>query len=167
MAAWSIRRMRKDDADAVSRLLKASWLQTYEHLMGVAKVDAANAALHTAQKLAAELDDDRVMAFVATDKDGAILGHAMAKMDANGQVWLERLHVASGNFGSGLAADLMRATLAAHAGLASIALEVIEGNDRAIAFYRKHGFFEAERRNSCGSVTGVPTIVMRKLLPRA
>jgi ribosomal protein S18 acetylase RimI-like enzyme len=165
--AYTIRRMRAADAGAVAELLRASWRQTYEHLMGLEKVEAANARMHTAERLAAEADDNSIIAFVAANAEGAIVGHALAKMDNNRKVWLDRLHVAPKLFGTGLAADLLRAILAAHAGLATISLEVIEGNDRAIAFYRKHGFAVTERKSACGSVENVPTLVMTKLLPRA
>jgi len=165
--AYTIRRMRAADASAVAELLRASWRETYEHLMGLEKVEAANARMHVPERLAAEAEDDSVIAFVAEGPDGAIVGHALAMMDAKRQVWLDRLHVAPKLFGSGLAANLLRAILAAHAGLSTIALEVIEGNDRAIAFYRKHGFAVTDRKSSCGSVEGVPTLVMTKILSRA
>ncbi|TIW20804.1 MAG: GNAT family N-acetyltransferase, partial [Mesorhizobium sp.] len=94
---------------------------------------------HAPDKLAAELADDDKMSFVAERPDGSIAGYAMAAMDDRGDVMLDRLHIEPEEYGSGLATDLLHAVLAAHAGIASIALEVIEGNDRAIAFYRKHG----------------------------
>ena len=165
--AYTIRHMRAADADAVAELLSASWRETYEHLMGLDKVEQANARLHTPERLAAEAEDNSIIAFVAEADDGAIIGHAMAKMDANHKVWLDRLHVAPKQFGTGLAANLLRAMLAAHSGLASISLEAIEGNERAIAFYRKHGFAVTDHKSSCGSVDGVPTLVMTKFLSRA
>ncbi|TIN54865.1 MAG: GNAT family N-acetyltransferase, partial [Mesorhizobium sp.] len=70
-------------------------------------------------------------------------------------------------FGSGLAVDLLHAVLAAHAGIPSIALEVIEGNERAIAFYRKHGFEVAERRPAAHGVGGHASLIMRRMLPMA
>ncbi|TIU03033.1 MAG: GNAT family N-acetyltransferase, partial [Mesorhizobium sp.] len=70
-------------------------------------------------------------------------------------------------FGTGLAADMLHAVLAAHSGIPSIALEVIEGNDRAIAFYRKHGFEVVERRPASHGVEGHASFIMRRLLPRA
>ena len=35
------------------------------------------------------------------------------------------------------------------------------GEDRARAFYAKHGFAVVEERAACGSMQGVPTLVMR------
>ena len=50
-ASRSIRRMRPADAEAVAGLLSASWKRTYEHLMGLEKVEAANARLHAPEAL--------------------------------------------------------------------------------------------------------------------
>ncbi len=163
----TIRRMNADDATAVADLLASSWRRTYEATMGVDKLERAIASWGQPQSLARESGDEEIIAFVAEEDGGAIVGHAMAFMKDDRSVWLERLHVAPGRFGTGLAADLLHAVLAAHAGLPSIGLEVLEGNDRAIRFYEKHGFVVVERKNACGSVDGVPTLVMRKILPRA
>ncbi|TIT17095.1 MAG: GNAT family N-acetyltransferase, partial [Mesorhizobium sp.] len=82
-------------------------------------------------------------------------------------VMLDRLHIDKSEFGTGLAADMLHAVLAAHSGIPSIALEVNEGNDRAIAFYRKHGFEVVERRPASHGVEGHASFIMRRLLPRA
>jgi ribosomal protein S18 acetylase RimI-like enzyme len=107
------------------------------------------------------------MSFVAERSDGSIAGYAMAAMDEAGNVMLDRLHVEQSEHGSGLAADILHAVLAAHTGVPSIALEVLEGNDRAKAFYLKHGFEVIERRPASHSVEGLMSLIMRKLLPRA
>lgn len=162
-----IRRMREADAGAVSTLLAGSWKRTYAPIIGHERVSQASVTRHSPAKLSAELHDPDIMAFVAEDNEGTVIGHAMARMDRNRDVWLERLHVLPALFGSGLATDLLHAVLAAHAGLPLIALEVIKGNDRAIAFYAKHGFLIAEEKESCGDMADTPTLVMRKILPRA
>ncbi|TIW73294.1 MAG: N-acetyltransferase, partial [Mesorhizobium sp.] len=46
-------------------------------------------------------------------------------------------------------------------------LEVIDGNDRAIAFYRKHGFEVVERRETAHGVSGHASLIMRRMLPMA
>ncbi|WP_292488176.1 GNAT family N-acetyltransferase [Mesorhizobium sp.] len=94
---------------------------------------------HTLQRIAAELTDTNKMSFVAERPDGSIAGYAMAKMNEAGAVMLDRLHIDQSEYGTGLAANILHAVFAAHSGIPSIALEVLEGNDRAMAFYRKHG----------------------------
>ncbi|WP_192247376.1 GNAT family N-acetyltransferase [Mesorhizobium silamurunense] len=162
-----IRAMAKEDLAAVSRLLGQSWRRTYAPIMGEENTARLSDEKHAPEKLAAELEDDNKMSFVAERTDGSIAGYAMAAMDEKGDVVLDRLHIEPEEFGSGLAVDLLHAVLAAHAGIPSIALEVIEGNDRAVAFYRKHGFEVAERRPAAHGVGGHASLIMRRLLPRA
>jgi len=162
-----IRAMTTNDLADVSRLLGQSWRRTYAPIMGDETVASLSDEKHAPDRLAAELDDEDKMSFVAERADGSIAGYAMAAMDKKGDVMLERLHIEPQAFGSGLAVDLLHAVLAAHAGIPSIALEVIEGNDRAIAFYRKHGFEVVERREAAHGVGGHASLIMRHMLPRA
>ncbi|MDX8481660.1 N-acetyltransferase [Mesorhizobium sp. VK24D] len=162
-----IRPMTKNDLAAVSRLLGGSWRRTYSPILGEENAARLSDERHSPEKLAAELEDDNKMSFVAERTDGSIAGYAMAAMDEHGDVMLDRVHVEPQEFGSGLAVDLLHAVLAAHAGIPSIALEVIEGNDRAIAFYRKHGFEVAERRPAAHGVGGHASLIMRRILPMA
>ena len=163
----TIRYMVPEDAEAVSALLHESWRRTYSPLMGEKKAVEASAAFHDIEKLAAEADNEDNVIFVAEDEDGHIVGHAMASMDEDHRAWLRRLYIAPEKFGSGLAVDLLHAILAAHSGLPFIALEVAAGNDRAIAFYRKHGFLDAGHKADCSGIDGVPALIMTKILPRA
>lgn len=162
-----IRAMREEDVVPVSLLLGESWRRTYAPIMGAETTAQLSDASHAPGQLAAELEDDSKMSFVAERSDGTIAGYAMAAIDGRGDVMLDRLHIEPGEYGTGLAVDLLHAVLAAHAGIPSIALEVIEGNDRAIAFYRKHGFVVVEKRNAAHGVGGRASLIMRRLLPRA
>ncbi|MEP6566261.1 MAG: GNAT family N-acetyltransferase [Mesorhizobium sp.] len=159
--------MTANDVAAVSRLLGRSWRRTYSPIMGVEITARLSDDKHAPERLAAELVDDNKMSFVAERADGTIAGYAMAEMGGRGDVMLDRLHIDKSEFGTGLAADLLHAALAAHAGIPSIALEVIEGNDRAIAFYRKHGFEAVERRAAAHGVGGHTSLIMRRPLSRA
>lgn len=162
-----IRAMTERDLPSVSRLLGESWRRTYSSIMGPETTARLSDDKHAPERLAAELVDDNKMSFVAERTDGTIAGYAMAEMDGTGDVMLDRLHIDKSAFGTGLAADLLHAVLAAHAGIPSIALEVIEGNDRAIAFYRKHGFEVVERRAAAHGVGGHASLIMRRPLSRA
>ncbi|RWM24560.1 N-acetyltransferase [Mesorhizobium sp.] len=162
-----IRAMAKNDLVEVSRLLGGSWRRTYSPIMGEENTARLSDEKHAPEKLAEELADHDKMSFVAERTDGSIAGYAMAAMDKKGDVMLDRLHIEPQEFGSGLAVDLLHAVLAAHAGIPSIALEVIDGNDRAIAFYRKHGFEIVERRPAAHGVGGHASLIMRRMLPMA
>jgi ribosomal protein S18 acetylase RimI-like enzyme len=162
-----VRAMADRDVQAVSRLLGESWRRTYSPILGAETTARISDERHAPERIAAELKDPDKMSFVAERPDGSIAGYAMAEMDDTGDVMLDRLHIDKSEYGTGLAADLLHAVLAAHAGIPSIALEVIEGNDRAMAFYRKHGFEVVERRAASHGVEGHSSFIMRKLLSRA
>ena len=162
-----IRAMTEQDVPAVSKLLGESWRRTYGSIIGLEMTARISDEHHSPERIAEELADDNRMSFVAERADGSISGYAMAEMDAAGDVMLDRLHIDRSEFGTGLAADLLHAVLAAHAGVPSIALEVLEGNDRALAFYRKHGFEVVERRPASHGAAGRWSFIMRRMLSRA
>jgi ribosomal protein S18 acetylase RimI-like enzyme len=159
--------MTQQDVPAVSRLLGESWRRTYAPIIGDETTARISDVHHGPQRIAEELADTNRMAFVAERPDGSIAGYAMAEMDAAGDVMLDRLHIEESEYGTGLAADLLHAVFAAHSGIPSIALEVLEGNERAMAFYRKHGFEVVERRAASHGAEGHASLIMRRLLPRA
>jgi ribosomal protein S18 acetylase RimI-like enzyme len=162
----AIRHMTADDAEAVSALLCGSWERTYTPLMGAEKVRAQNETKHGPESLTADLERPHSESFVAVADDGAVVGYAYAIV-TRGVLWLDRLHVAPEQQGSGVAANLLRAVMVNYVGEPSISLEVIDGNDRAVRFYEKQGFDVIERRSACGSIDGVPALVMRRPLSRA
>jgi ribosomal protein S18 acetylase RimI-like enzyme len=158
--------MIEGDAEAVSALLAGSWERTYAPLMGAEKVAAQNETKHGPDILKADLKRPHSESFVAIAGDGSVVGYAYAIV-VKGVLWLDRLHVAPEQQGSGIAANLLRAVMANYVGEPSISLEVIEGNERAIRFYEKQGFETVERKGACGNIDGVPTLVMRRALSRA
>ncbi|WP_287180441.1 GNAT family N-acetyltransferase [Mesorhizobium sp.] len=129
----------KGDAVKALKEMGESWRRTYSPIMGAETAALISDEDHTLQRIAAELTDTNKMSFVAERPDGSIAGYAMAKMNEAGDVMLDRLHIDQSEYGTGLAANILHAVFAAHSRILSIALEVLEGNDRAMAFYRKHG----------------------------
>ena len=97
-------------------------------------------------------DDDRVILIATSDDEPA--GYTMlvrgpladpdvrAVVPAEGSIELSKFYVLEGNHGSGVAGDLMRATLAGATatGATSCWLGVNQKNVRAARFYAKHGF---------------------------
>jgi ribosomal protein S18 acetylase RimI-like enzyme len=162
----NIRVMTEKDVPAVSRLLGGSWRRTYGPILGKEAAVRISGEHHAPDRLSAELANKDMMSFVAERSDGSVAGYAMAELK-DGDVMLDRLHVDKSEFGSGVAVDLLHAVLASHAGMPSIALEVLEGNDRALAFYRKHGFEVVERRSASHGVADRSSLILRRLLSRA
>lgn len=161
-----IRHMRPDDVEAVAALIHKSWVRTYGPLMGEARAEGESARKHQPDMIAADLTRAHSESFVAENANGAITGYAYATVSA-GTLWLDRLHVAPAFQGQGLATGLLHAIIASYVGDASISLEVLKGNDRAIRFYEREGFVTTEERDACGGIGGVPTLIMRKAISRA
>jgi predicted N-acetyltransferase YhbS len=159
--------MAPGDIPAVAALLGTSWRRTYAPLIGAERAAAESDLRHRPEKLERELTRSQVMAFVAENDGNTISGHAMMDIDDHGQAWLERLHVRPEDLGSGTGALLLHAAIDAVDEKPSLALELIRGNERAQAFYPKHGFVVEGQRDACGSMNGVPTLIMRLRLPPA
>lgn len=162
----AIRAMTAADAPAVAALLAGSWARTYGPLLGEDKVAAISAAKHAPERLAAEAAAPGNVALVSETEDGLVAGYALAWPDRNGDGWLERLHVRPEEFGAGLAARMLEAVAAHFPRARSMALDVIVGNDRAIAFYRKHGFAVVDNASAYPGLDDAPAIVMRKEIER-
>ena len=118
-----------------------------------ADIDAFIAAHLSAERFARYLaDPDRIL-LIAED-DGVPVGYAMlvrgpvadpdvrAVVDEPTSIELSKFYVLADRHGSGVAATLMAATLAAAAatGAATCWLGVNQHNERAARFYAKHGF---------------------------
>lgn len=161
-----LRHMTEHDVGPVSALITASWTSTYGPLMGADRAVAESAKKHQPDMIKSDLKRIHSESFVAEAPDGTIVGYAYA-MVAKGVLWLDRLHVAPDWQGQGLAAGLLHAAIANYVGEATISLEVLKGNDRAIAFYRREGFVVTEERDACGGIAGVPTLIMRRAISRA
>ena len=161
-----IRHMKPDDAAGVSALLSASWLNTYGPLMGDERAAAESAKKHQPETIAADMKRPHSESFVAEVADGAIVGYAYAIVP-KGVLWLDRLHVAPEHQGTGLAAALMHALIINYLGEASISVEVLKANERAVRFYEREGFVVTGEKDACGDLAGLPTLVMRKAIPRA
>jgi RimJ/RimL family protein N-acetyltransferase len=81
------------------------------------------------------------------EHDGEVVGVAMVE-----RCWLHGLYVVPDHWGTGVAAELHDAALAAMPDCAEVKLWVLEGNDRARRFYEKHGW----RRNGESRVVEYP-----------
>jgi len=155
--------MLDGDAEAVSRLLGASWRRTYGSILGDDIVERITGEYHAPPRLRVELADSQRTSLVAERPDGSIAGYANTEPDASGDVTLDRLHIEKSEFGTGLAARMLVAICAAHAGAPGIRLEVIDGNDRAMAFYRKHGFAVISHGPSSHEGLGISSILRKPL----
>lgn len=160
-----IREMLVDDAEAVCQLYSQSWKEAYRDIIEPGQLEDEISKRFSRELQAQEASNPDIITLVATENDH-LIGASLSKMDDRNQAWIDRIHVVPEKFGSGVGEDLLRATLAKHSGLQTIALKVLKGNARAVAFYEKHGFVVTDKISSDPNVGGVDSIIMTRTIPR-
>ena len=145
-----IRRAGAADAATLMRVGGELFVQTYED-----SISAEEMARHVQDDFgetqqAAELNDPSIISLLVED-DGRAVGFAQLRLrplppdaDGNAQVELWRIYLDRAYHGHGVALALLRqlGEEARAEGAVGMWLAVWEKNDRAIAFYTKHGFEE-------------------------
>lgn len=140
---FGIREARLADIEAAARVRAQAWRESFTGFLPEEVLDNADAwAPEVAARWAHNMTDRGATYWVGVDKaTGSIVGvsHADAATgpDQPTTLILKSLYVLDGAKGSGLAVALVRRAIGddirAH-------LWVIDGNERAIAFYRRLGF---------------------------
>ena len=138
--AWNIEEPTVDDADELGRVHVEIWREAYAGLMSpdyLAGLDAVAFAEKWRSRLADPLPG--IVRLAVRDDEG-IVGFSTAGPpridDAPADLELYAINVLARAHGTGLGADLLDATIGDRAAY----LWVIEGNERAMAFYRRRGF---------------------------
>ena len=145
-ASFIIRPAQPGDVAAIVPLVKASWARTYDPAIGETARRAISDAKHVPDLFLAEIEQPDKAAMVALAGD-SLIGHVGGYRLENGNFYVDHLHVDKALHGQGVAAALMdglRDHLTAEMSPPPTAIEltVLKGNDRALAFYAKHGFIE-------------------------
>ena len=159
------------DIPALREMLVATWHATYDATLGVEKVNEIAATWHSLEKLTSELAEAGANpagnAFLVAEQDGALAGTASVHRAACGPVQLARIYVAPGAQGGGIGKALLGAAMAHFPGAPSVRLEVEPRNEKAIAFYARHGFRTVASGSACGGDTtaAVEHLVMEAVLP--
>lgn len=163
--AWSIAPFDVADAVEVGRVHVQVWREAYAGLMPAAFLDGLDPEARAATWRAWGTDPaDPTITLVAHDDDG-ITGFATggpardADPPARWQLYAINLLVRA--HGSGVADALVEATV----GERDAYLWVFEGNDRAAAFYRRHGF-AADGAHDLHESTGTRELRMTRLARR-
>ena len=150
------------DVPALIALTKASWARTYDPIIGTAARIKACDAKHVPALFEAEIVDPDGVSVVG-EVGGRIVGHAGGRLRADGTLYIDRLHVAPEGQGTGLAARLLDATVdQVRPRVRLIELLVLNGNGRAMAFYRKNGFEPVATRGPGHGLGGVGDVAMRR-----
>lgn len=148
---YEIREVMPSDVVAIRTMHAQSWRDTYineehgvteEYINGVTDKWLTPEALEqSAEYLSGVRQDPRQFYRVAL-LDGQVTGYVHAKIKEDGTRYLSGLYTDRSTHGTGLGQQLMELVDEWAQG-GTIDLEVASYNERAKAFYRKHGFVEA------------------------
>lgn len=138
--AWTIEEPTVADADELGRVHVAIWQQAYAGLMPPEYLDGLDAdEFATSWRERLEDPFPGTLRLVVRDDEG-IIGFSTAGPpridDAPADLELYAINLLPRAHGTGVADDLLEATIGDRAAY----LWVIEGNERAISYYRKRGF---------------------------
>ncbi len=158
---WSLGPIALDDAEEVARVHVSVWQEAYAGLMPAPYLDSLDpddfAASWRARLLAPRAG---VRHWLARD-DAGIVGLATSgparDEDAPTEWQLYAINVLARGHGTGVGSGLLDAAI----GDRPAYLWVVEGNDRAIAFYRKHRFTDDGVRDHLPE-TGTPEVRMSR-----
>lgn len=153
--AWVIRRASTDDAADLAAAGAVLFCQAYEGAIAARDLAAYVAEAFNESTIRAELCDPGIVTLIARDGDD-IAGFAqLRKRDAPvadslpANVELSRIYLDKHYHGTGLAQQLLSeaGAVARSLGASGVWLSVWERNQRAIAFYEKHGFGRVGRQD--------------------
>ncbi|HEY3436958.1 MAG TPA: GNAT family N-acetyltransferase [Actinotalea sp.] len=141
----TIRPATPQDADQIAAVHVASWREAYSGVVAedyLAHLDVAARAERWRTQLTE--DSRRVKVWVAED-EGHIVGFASLgpSLDDDAErdtLQIYTIYLEPASWGRGVARELMRTVLAAVTPGVPVTLWVLEANERARHFYRRHGF---------------------------
>lgn len=155
--SFHVRPGTPEDAKALTALRFVCQAETYGPLYGPEFVASIQSGGGSAEEDREHLSTPGTDVQVAQDDDGALVGFAIAadgplpwEQDVAPGVIAKRqlvsLYTRASTHGSGLGARLLHAVLAEQDPAEPVYLWIMAGNHRADAFYRKHGFTQADHQ---------------------
>ena len=137
----TVREGGANDMAAVAALRATSWDDTYRPLLGGGVVDQLLDVHEHRRDIERLLNANQSLLLVAEDGDQELAGFSLSHIGADGEPFLESLHVRPSRRSHGIGAVLLRATAArwAAGGHRSMSLHVIDTNLRAKRFYDRFG----------------------------
>jgi ribosomal protein S18 acetylase RimI-like enzyme len=158
---WTIAPIALDDADEVARVHVRVWQEAYAGLMPATYLDGLDPVEFAAswrERLTAPRPG--VRSWLARDGAGVVgitTSGPARDGDAPTEWQLYAINVLARGHGSGVAQALLDTAI----GDRPAYLWVVEGNDRAVAFYRRHGFTDDGVREHLPE-TGTPELRMSR-----
>lgn len=141
-----IDRLTPGEVDAVCRLARRTWQDTYSDIISQQQIDAMLADRYASATIHAQLADPR-HAWLIAREDGELSGFAHALIENEG-CKLDMLYVDPERQRRGIGRSLFEAVrnIARGQGVHRLSLQVNRRNVRAIEAYRKYGLHVVEAR---------------------
>jgi ribosomal protein S18 acetylase RimI-like enzyme len=136
----TVRAATPADLPAIRAVLVATWHDTYDALIGPAKVSELTERWHRPEILAGQLDLPGSSFLVAEAGAAGIVGHAFGQARRPPVLALARLYVLPSRQRQGIGGRLLAALVARHPEATRVRLTVDAANAKGLAFYRRHGF---------------------------
>ena len=142
MRAFTIAPSAHADIPILIDFINESWVRTYASLIGESLARELATNKHTSALFEREIGAPDAISLTAKSPKNLIIGHVGGFKNAARSIYIDRLHVAPPWMGIGVAQELVAAAAkdAVSKGFDHLELTVLEGNDRAMAFYTKSGF---------------------------
>ena len=161
MSQVQVRQATSDDVEAARALTNRSWLATYAPLIGENATLDIIETRHAAP-LFAEQRTNPENTFLVALRDDQVVGHCYAYPKQG--TYIERLHVEPDLKGGGIGRAMLDHVEAQHQSGSRIWLEVLKGNDNAVAFYERTGFELVQESGEDDGLAGVPALIFSKIL---
>lgn len=129
------------DVPAIQRVADWSFHAAYDDLLHDALIEAMLAEWYAPERLRDQITDPQSV-FLVARRGGRVRGFVnVDPHDTPGTYFLSRLYVEPSLWGNGIGAALLdEATERFDPGRDRLELTVLDGNERAIAFYERRGF---------------------------
>lgn len=137
------------DAKATRRVLVETWHNTYDPLLGPARVAEITGQWHAVEVLAGQIGALDAL-FLVAEHGSQLIGHAFAREPQPGMLFLSRLYVLPAWQRQGVGARLLETVVERYPEAAVIRLNVEAENGKGVAFYRRHGFMTVGEREEEG-----------------
>jgi len=157
----TIREAEAADLPAVQALLRETWHDTYDAIMGADWVSEVSGRWHSIENLLRQIGVPET-SFLVAETGGAIAGHLLADARKPPRLVVSRLYVLPRHQRRGIGGRLIDAGAERHPGCDTLRLEVEAQNAKGVAFYRRAGFAEVGRN----VIEGSEHLVMEKRLTR-
>jgi ribosomal protein S18 acetylase RimI-like enzyme len=146
----NVRRAHPGDAEAVRRIARDAWHETYDDVLPEARIDALVDDWYDTDGLRDDIDGpDPFVAAAFGDEVGGF-AHASPDDDDGAEAELVRIYVHPDYWGAGAGSAMLDAVCdpLERAGVERLRAVVAAANDVGRAFYERHDFTVRERRET-------------------